>query len=84
MLKEEILFSVILWGMLWFTVGDRIPIPLFGPRPESLREPDNYRMHKRLIRVILQKLTKSLDIYVASYFEKLRVCMNGIKSNYIL
>jgi hypothetical protein len=69
LLKEEIPYSFVLRGTLWFTVGSRIAILLFGPRPKSFREPNNYRLHECLVGVILKELIEFIDIYVASYFK---------------
>ena len=54
LLKEEIPNPVVPGGVLWFTMGNGIPIWLFSPRPEPLPESNNYRLDERLVRVVLK------------------------------
>ena len=54
LLKKEIPYPVIIGEMLWFTMGNGIPILLLSPKPETLGEPNNYRLHERLVRMVLK------------------------------
>ena len=81
LLKEETLNPVVPGGVLWLTMGNGIPVLLLSPRPEPLRESNNYRLDERLVRVVLKQLIEFCNIYVASYFKKFGVCTNGFVSN---
>ena len=64
LLKEEIPNPVIPGGVLWLTMGNGIPVLLLSPRPEPLRESNNYRLDERLVRVVLKQLIEFCNIYI--------------------
>jgi hypothetical protein len=55
--------------MLSLAVSDRIPILLLSPRPKSLSQANNHRLHKWLVWVVFKEFIEFFDIYFAGYLK---------------